>query len=119
MIYTVTVCAYQVCGHITMLHILLFTILITILFLLLLFFYLLVSYFNYVIITYPGRPARSRFTRIQRLTCCLSLLFCTMYSSISFYDAGDPDAPPQPSIRVRNSYYYYNTKYYWLLCSHR
>ncbi len=32
-----------------------------------------------------ARPARSSFTRCQRATCCLSLLFSTMMSNIFFY----------------------------------
>ncbi|XP_070579640.1 polycystin-1-like [Ptychodera flava] len=32
-----------------------------------------------------ARPARSNFTRVQRATCCLSLLFCTMMANIYFY----------------------------------
>ncbi len=36
-----------------------------------------------------NRPTRSRFTRVQRLTCCLSLLFCSMMASILFYGAAD------------------------------
>ena len=36
-----------------------------------------------------NRPVRSRFTRVQRLTCCISLLFCSMMASIAFYGADD------------------------------
>ncbi|KAL5017875.1 hypothetical protein ScPMuIL_003597 [Solemya velum] len=32
-----------------------------------------------------NRPARSNFTRVQRLTCCLSLLYCSMLASIAWY----------------------------------
>ncbi|XP_070579639.1 polycystin-1-related protein-like [Ptychodera flava] len=32
------------------------------------------------------RPPRSRFTRVQRATCCVSLLFCTMMANILFYN---------------------------------
>ncbi|XP_071965638.1 polycystin-1-like protein 2 [Antedon mediterranea] len=31
------------------------------------------------------RPPKSNFTRCQRTTCCLSLLFCTMMANILFY----------------------------------
>ncbi|XP_071965410.1 uncharacterized protein [Antedon mediterranea] len=31
------------------------------------------------------RPAKSTFTRCERATCCLSLLFCTMMANIFFY----------------------------------
>lgn len=54
----------------------------------------------YAICTFVGRPHRSRFTRIQRLTCCLSLLFCTMYASIQFYDGSPDDGQPVQSLRV-------------------
>lgn len=33
------------------------------------------------------RPARSRFTRAQRVTCCLSLLMCTMLVNVMWYNA--------------------------------
>ncbi|XP_078695242.1 uncharacterized protein LOC144924161 [Branchiostoma floridae x Branchiostoma belcheri] len=33
-----------------------------------------------------SRPTRSNFTRVQRVTCCLSLLFCTMVSNAMWYD---------------------------------
>ncbi|XP_071797014.1 polycystin-1-like protein 2 isoform X2 [Asterias amurensis] len=32
------------------------------------------------------RPVKSKFTRVQRTTCCLSLLFCTMMANILFYN---------------------------------
>ncbi|XP_077979562.1 polycystin-1-like [Glandiceps talaboti] len=32
------------------------------------------------------RPPRSKFTRVQRATCCVSLLFCTMMANIFFYN---------------------------------
>ena len=38
-----------------------------------------------------SRPARSHFTRLQRLSCCLALLMTTMLTSIMFY--GIPDDP--------------------------
>lgn len=31
------------------------------------------------------RPVRSRFTRVQRVTCCLSLLMCSMLSNVLWY----------------------------------
>lgn len=41
-----------------------------------------------------SRPPRSTFTRVQRLTCCLSLLFCTMATNIMFYKAdGNVESP--------------------------
>lgn len=32
-----------------------------------------------------SRPVRSNFTRLQRISCCMSLLFCTMISNAMFY----------------------------------
>ena len=32
-----------------------------------------------------SRPVRSNFTRFQRVSCCISLLFCTMISNAMFY----------------------------------
>lgn len=39
-----------------------------------------------------GRPHTSRFTRCQRLTVCLTLLFATMVANITFYQGGSSDA---------------------------
>ncbi len=36
-----------------------------------------------------SRPTRSNFTRLQRLSCCISLLFCTMIANAMFYRASD------------------------------
>ena len=36
-----------------------------------------------------NRPPRSRFTRVQRLTCCLALLFTSMMANIMFYQSND------------------------------
>lgn len=35
------------------------------------------------------RPPNNNFTRVQRLTCCLSLLFCAMITNAMFYTIGD------------------------------
>ena len=35
------------------------------------------------------RPLRSTFTRVQRLSCCLSILTCTMVANAMFYKDGD------------------------------
>ena len=35
-----------------------------------------------------GRPPRSTFTRVQRLSCCLCLLYFTMITSCMFYNVG-------------------------------
>ncbi|XP_066291033.1 polycystin-1-like protein 2 [Branchiostoma lanceolatum] len=41
-----------------------------------------------------SRPTRSTFTRVQRASCCLLLLFTSMITSCMFYQAPlDPDAP--------------------------
>ena len=36
------------------------------------------------------RPVKSSFTRVQRLTCCLTFLYCTMLLSASYLDAYGP-----------------------------
>ncbi|KAI8502519.1 hypothetical protein Bbelb_201070, partial [Branchiostoma belcheri] len=43
-----------------------------------------------------GRPAYSRFTRVQRLSCCLSLLLCTMLTNIMFFGRGETFPKPPP-----------------------
>ncbi|XP_035682689.1 uncharacterized protein LOC118420093 [Branchiostoma floridae] len=43
-----------------------------------------------------GRPAYSSFTRVQRLSCCLSLLLCTMLTNIMFFGKGETFAKPPP-----------------------
>ena len=43
-----------------------------------------------------SRPARSHFTRLQRLSCCLALLMTTMLTSIMFY--GIPDDPADQTM---------------------
>uniref|UniRef100_A0A669CHB8 Polycystic kidney disease 1 like 2a n=1 Tax=Oreochromis niloticus TaxID=8128 RepID=A0A669CHB8_ORENI len=40
-----------------------------------------------------SRPPSSHFTRVQRVSCCFSLLLCTMLTSIMFY--GIPTDPSQ------------------------
>ena len=39
-----------------------------------------------------SRPTKSSFTRMQRMTCCMSLLFCTMIANAMFYKADDGKA---------------------------
>ena len=34
------------------------------------------------------RPAKSRFTRVQRLSCCLTLVYCVMVTNAMFYQVG-------------------------------
>lgn len=36
-----------------------------------------------------GKPHKSNFTRVQRLTCCLALLFATMFANIFLYRSPD------------------------------
>ncbi len=36
-----------------------------------------------------GRPAMSRFTRVQRVSCCLCLLYTSMLANAMFYEKGD------------------------------
>ncbi|XP_078593939.1 polycystin-1-like protein 2 [Branchiostoma floridae x Branchiostoma japonicum] len=43
-----------------------------------------------------GRPARSSFSRVQRLTCCMCTVYCTMVTNIMFYRQGDKYDPPEP-----------------------
>lgn len=44
-------------------------------------------------ISVVGKPSKSKFTRVQRLTCCMSLLFSTMITNAMFYNLGNqPDA---------------------------
>ncbi|CAH1259008.1 PKDREJ [Branchiostoma lanceolatum] len=43
-----------------------------------------------------GRPATSPFTRVQRVSCCLSLLMCTMLTNIMFFGGGESFQKPPP-----------------------
>ncbi|XP_078585297.1 uncharacterized protein LOC144867284 isoform X2 [Branchiostoma floridae x Branchiostoma japonicum] len=43
-----------------------------------------------------GRPATSPFTRVQRVSCCLSLLMCTMLANIMFFGGGAAFQKPPP-----------------------
>jgi len=38
-----------------------------------------------------SRPTRSHFTRVQRISCCVALLFLTMITNAMFFKAADPD----------------------------
>ena len=43
-------------------------------------------------ISVVGKPSKSNFTRVQRLTCCTSLLFSVMITNAMFYNIGnEPD----------------------------
>ncbi|XP_062611467.1 uncharacterized protein LOC134273293 [Saccostrea cucullata] len=44
------------------------------------------------------RPARSNFTRVQRLTCCLTLLFTTMVVSLAWYQTDTNSSPTQVKL---------------------
>ena len=46
-----------------------------------------------------ARPWRSTFTRVQRLTCCLSILMCTMVANAMFYRVAENETPKY-SIRI-------------------
>lgn len=45
------------------------------------------------------RPPKSRFTRVQRLSCCLTLLYCTMVTNAMFYRVGG-EADPSTTIHI-------------------
>ncbi|XP_078607411.1 polycystin-1-like protein 2 isoform X2 [Branchiostoma floridae x Branchiostoma japonicum] len=46
-----------------------------------------------------GRPAYSTFSRVQRISCCLSLLLCTMLANIMFFGTGDSFQKP-PTVDI-------------------
>ncbi|KAI8496966.1 hypothetical protein Bbelb_256210 [Branchiostoma belcheri] len=46
-----------------------------------------------------GRPAYSMFSRVQRVSCCLSLLLCTMLANIMFFGTGDTFQKP-PAVNI-------------------
>ncbi|XP_062869468.1 polycystin-1-like protein 2 [Trichomycterus rosablanca] len=45
-----------------------------------------------------NRPAHSSFTRVQRLSCCFSLLLCTMLTSLMFW--GIPASPAEQDTEL-------------------
>lgn len=45
------------------------------------------------------RPPKSRFTRCQRLSCCLTLLYCTMVTNAMFYEVGG-SADPSSTLQL-------------------
>jgi len=47
-----------------------------------------------------GKPPKSTFTRLQRLSCCMSLLFTTMMTSAMFYNLPGGEAPKDDSITI-------------------
>lgn len=50
-----------------------------------------------------NRPAKSNFTRVQRLSCCFSLLLCTMLTSIMFW--GIPKSPSEQNMELGTDTY--------------
>jgi len=42
-----------------------------------------------------SRPTKSNFTRLQRISTCMSLLFCTMIANAMFYKADSPNSGKQ------------------------
>jgi len=47
-----------------------------------------------------GRPPKSVFTRVQRVTCCLTLLFCGMCANILLYKEGLASSGAVNSFKV-------------------
>jgi len=47
-----------------------------------------------------SRPPCSTFTRVQRVSCCFSLLLCTMLTSIMFW--GIPTDPSEQTMDLGN-----------------
>lgn len=52
-----------------------------------------------------SRPPSSTFTRVQRVSCCFSLLLCTMLTSIMFY--GIPSDPSEQTMDLGTAFIYY------------
>ena len=46
------------------------------------------------------RPVKSRFTRVQRLSCCLTLLYFTMLSSMMFFQVGGAEADDGATFKL-------------------
>ena len=61
------------------------------------------------------RPPRSRFTRVQRLTCCLALLFTSMMANILFYQSGDDSE--DSGVKVDHINYTFTRLYSRVCCS--
>lgn len=49
-----------------------------------------------------SRPPSSAFTRVQRVSCCFSLLLCTMLTSIMFY--GIPSDPSEQTMDLGTAF---------------
>lgn len=48
-------------------------------------------YDEHLWISVAAKPPQSNFSRVQRASCCLSILFCTMITNAMFYDSGKAD----------------------------
>lgn len=51
-------------------------------------------YDEHLWISVAAKPPTSTFTRVQRASCCLSILFSTMIANAMFYDRGKVDTSP-------------------------
>ena len=51
-------------------------------------------YDEHLWISVAAKPPTSSFTRVQRASCCLSVLFSTMIANAMFYDNGKADTSP-------------------------
>lgn len=49
---------------------------------------------EHIWISVAAKPPQSSFTRVQRVSCCLSVLFCTMIANAMFYDDTKTDTSP-------------------------
>lgn len=52
-----------------------------------------------------SRPPSSTFTRVQRVSCCFSLLLCTMLTSLMFY--GIPSDPSEQTMDLGTAFIHY------------
>lgn len=48
-------------------------------------------YDEHLWISVAAKPPQSSFSRVQRASCCMSILFCTMITNAMFYDSGKAD----------------------------
>ena len=55
---------------------------------------------NHLWFSVAYRPARSPFTRLQRLSCCLSLLFSFMVATAMFYGSGPQPGDTSGSVQM-------------------
>ncbi|KAJ7381777.1 hypothetical protein OS493_039070 [Desmophyllum pertusum] len=51
-------------------------------------------YDEHLWISVAAKPPQSNFSRVQRASCCLSILFSTMIANAMFYDNGKVDTSP-------------------------